>query len=172
MAYHSLCVYLIPLYSSSLPEIGRVRHMIIIEPRRSICSRVSQTKIDILKSCEIQWNPESFNRFQSFSIVINHVQSFRARGDSASGSLDYLIDARQRLAVANVEIIPSGGAQFVRLLMSSELGIRGFANSENSVSLQNLAPRLGEWLLNYSLQNSPLIFMLLLCFLFVGNGWK
>lgn len=61
-------------------------------------------------------------------------------GDSASGSLDYLIDARQRLAVANVEIIPSGGAQFVRLLMSSELGIRGFANSENSVSLQNLAP--------------------------------
>ena len=78
MAYHSLCVYLIPLYSSSLPEIGRVRPMIIIEPRRSICSRVSQTKIDILKSCEIQWNPESFNRFQSFSIVINHVQSFRA----------------------------------------------------------------------------------------------
>ena len=36
---------------------------------------------------------------------------------------------------------------------------------------KNIFTRL-EKKLNYSLQNSPLIFMLFLCFLFVGNGWK
>ena len=80
------------------------------------------------------------HEIQSFHIV--PYLSIRA-GDSASGSLDYLIDAR-RLALADVEVIPSGGAQFVRLLMSSELGLRGFAKAETSVSLQNLVPRLGE----------------------------
>ncbi|CAK9050750.1 unnamed protein product, partial [Durusdinium trenchii] len=58
-------------------------------------------------------------------------------GDGGSGSLDYLIDARQRLAV-KAEVIPSGGAQFARLLMSSELGMRSMDRSVSDISLKNL----------------------------------
>lgn len=66
---------------------------------------------------------------------------FMLTGDGGSGSLDYLIDARQRLAV-KAEVIPSGGAQFARLLMSSELGMRSMDRSVSDISLKNLGRSL------------------------------
>ena len=50
------------------------------------------------------------------------------------------MDAR-RLAPSAI-FVPSGGAQSVRLVMSSQLGLRKLQEAE--VSLENLKPRLGK----------------------------
>ncbi|CAJ1387219.1 unnamed protein product [Effrenium voratum] len=62
-----------------------------------------------------------------------------------SGSLDYLIDARRRLAKPSATIIPSGGAQYARLVMAEELGmrsVRSVRSVSSRVSLENLGTLL------------------------------
>ena len=60
-----------------------------------------------------------------------------------SGSLEYLIDARRRLAKPSATIIPAGGAQYAQLLMSADLGMRSVADTGSSkVGLDNLSELL------------------------------
>jgi len=58
---------------------------------------------------------------------------------SGSGSLEYFIDARRRLVKPNAILIPSGGAQYARLVMSADLGMRSVSiTSSSKVGLDNL----------------------------------
>ena len=58
---------------------------------------------------------------------------------SGSGSLEYFIDARRRLVKPNATLIPSGGAQYARLVMSADLGMRSVSMTNSSkVGLDNL----------------------------------
>jgi len=61
-------------------------------------------------------------------------------GQGGGASLDYLDDARKRLAKPNASIVPAGGAQHATLITSSVLGARSMVCSHESahVNLSNL----------------------------------
>ena len=68
-----------------------------------------------------------------------------------SGSLEYVRDARRRLTKQNATLIPSSGAQYARLLMSADLGMRSVSDvSSSKVGLDNLSAYLDTATLNSS----------------------
>ena len=73
-------------------------------------------------------------------VLVSEPYDLFITGPSGSGSLEYFIDARQRLAKPTATLIPSGGAQYARLLMSHDLGMRTMSETGSSkVGLDNLS---------------------------------
>eukprot|EP00928_Gymnodinium_smaydae_P062499 TRINITY_DN46352_c0_g1_i1.p1 TRINITY_DN46352_c0_g1~~TRINITY_DN46352_c0_g1_i1.p1 ORF type:complete len:835 (+),score=89.14 TRINITY_DN46352_c0_g1_i1:46-2505(+) len=84
---------------------------------------------------------------QRADVIVCEPYDIFMTGQGFSGTIDYLVDARRRLAKPDACVIPAGGAQYARLIMSAGLSNRATVSGDkqgglSEVSLSNLGELL------------------------------